>query len=135
MANDAAVKRPRSVWILTIGNGVLAAFLVAASLKAEDRGFTSGQAALYGVFGLAITIAAFSTWCGHRWGRIVLLALLTISLGEMVIWSAMVLNISEETGYHGALANQALTHAIGAIGWLALNWFLLFGKKTRMFFK
>lgn len=134
MANDAQAKRPLSVWVLVIVNWVFGAFLIAASFKAEDLGYAAGQAALSGLFGLAISLAALTTWYGYRWGRLVLLVLLTLFLGQIVVWSIMVINWSEETGYRGPIVDHAMMRAVGSVIWLALNWFVLFGKRARAFF-
>jgi hypothetical protein len=134
MANDARTKRPLSVWVLTILNGVLAAFMIAASFIAENFGYSGGQAALSAVFGLAISISAHATWYGYRWGRLALLLTLTIFLGQLIVWSVMVINWSEETGYRGPLSDSAMPRVVGSLIWLALNWILLFGKKSRAFF-
>ncbi len=134
MTSDAQAKRPLSVWGLAIVNWILGAFLVAVSFKAEDLGYAAGQAALSGVFGLAISLAALASWYGYRWGRLVLLLLLTIYLVQIIAWSVMVINWSEETGYRGPISEHAVMRGIGSVVWLALNWILLFGKRARAFF-
>lgn len=134
MANVARAKRPLSVWGLVILNWALAAFLIAVSFKAEDLGYSSGQAALSGLFGLAISLAAHLTWFGYRWGRLALVLLLTVFLGQIIVWSIMVINWSEETGYRGPIADHAIMRGVGSVIWLALNWIVLFDKRARAFF-
>ena len=132
MANDVRAKRPLTLWLLVILNWVFGAFLIAASFKAEDVGYSAGQAALSGLFGLAISVAAHLTWYGSRWGRLLLALLLTLFLGQMIVWSIMVINWSEETGYRGPITDHAWMRGIGSIIWLALNWI---GKRARAFFR
>ncbi len=49
MSNENVVfvrgKRPLSVWVLCIVNGLFAIVLIATSILAEDRGYSSGLAA------------------------------------------------------------------------------------------
>ena len=139
MSNDNIVtlpsrKRPLSISVLWIGNALLAAFLIAASLIAEYRGFTGGQAAIAGLFGLAISIAAHVMWYGNRWGRLALLLLLSIFLGLVVIHSVMMINWADETGYSGSLADWAVARLVLSIVWLSVNYWFLLRKRARMFF-
>lgn len=127
-------KRPLSVWVLTILNGVFAGFLIAVSLIAENHGYTAGQAAINGILGVAITISAHATWYGYRWGRIALLTLITLYLGQTIVWSVMVINWADDINYHGPIANWAVARAIGSVAWLVLNWMFLFNKRARAFF-
>ena len=127
-------KRPLSVWVLTVLNGLFAIVLIAVGFIAQSRGYSAGQAAFNGLFGLAISLAAHATWYGYRWGRLALLVLLTVFLGQLIVWSVMVINWSEDTGYRGPIVDQAMMRAFGSIIWLGANWLLLFGKRARMFF-
>jgi hypothetical protein len=133
MPNGARVKRPVSVWILIVLNWILGAFLIAAAFKAADLGYSAGQAAVSAVFGLGISLAAHLTWFGYRWGRLALLVLLTIFLGQIIVWSIMVINWSEQTGYRGPISDLAMMRAVGSVVWLAVNWIVLYGKRVRAF--
>jgi hypothetical protein len=138
MSNDNVVvvrgRRPLSVWLLTIGSGVLAAFMVAASIMAEDRGYTGGQAAIAGIAGVGLSIAAHATWFGSRWGRLALLVLLTLFLGLLVVQSAMVIAWANETGYRAKFVDAAFLRAGLSLVWLALNYIFLLGRRARVFF-
>jgi hypothetical protein len=127
-------QRPTSVWLLSISNGVLAAFLIASSLLAEDRGFSAGQAAFTGITGLGVSISAHATWYGYRYGRIVLLALLTLFLGLVFVHSAQTINWAVETQYRGSIFHWAVARAVLSIAWLFVNYWFLLGKRARMFF-
>jgi hypothetical protein len=127
-------ERPTSVWLLTISNGVLAAFLIASSLIAEDRGFTAGQAALSGIVGLGVSISAHATWYGYRYGRIVLLALLTFFLGLVIVHSGQTINWAVETQSRGSFFQWAVARALLSTAWLFVNYWFLLGKRARMFF-
>lgn len=132
--NNELPKRPRSVWVLTITNGLIAAFMIAASIIAERRGFSPGQAAFSGLIGLGVTIAAHATWYGYRTGRLVLLILLTAYLGLLVVQSFSYVAWAETYGYRPGV-NLAILRGLGSLAWLAANWLLLFGKKARVFFR
>ncbi len=127
-------ERPTSVWLLAISNGVLAAFLIATSLVAEDHGYSAGQAAFTGITGLGVSISAHATWYGYRYGRIVLLALLTIFLGLVFVHSAQTINWAVETQSRGSFFQWAVARAILSAVWLFVNYWFLLGKRARMFF-
>ena len=138
MSNDnvavARGKRPMSVWVLCIANGLLAVFLIATSLMAEDRGFTGVQAAIAGIAGVGISIAAHATWYGSRIGRRVLVVLLTAFLGLLAAQSVMVIVWAAETGYHARIVDAAWTRAALSLVWLCTNYVFLFDKKAKAFF-
>ena len=138
MSNDnvAAERgtRPMSVWVLCIANGLLAAFLIAASLVAEDHGFTGVQAAIAGICGIGISIAAHATWFGSRIGRRVLVVLLTVFLGLLAAQSVMEIVWAAEINYHARSVNTAWTRAALSLAWLCANYLLLFGHKAKAFF-
>ncbi|GAA0562630.1 hypothetical protein [Rhizomicrobium electricum] len=137
MANDNVMvrgRRPLSIWILSIGNGLLAVFMIATSILAEDRGYSGGQAAFVGVTGVLISLAAHTTWYGYRWGRLALLILLTLFLGLLIVQSAMVISWANEVGYRASSVDAAMMRAGLSLVWLALNYIFLFGKRARMFF-
>jgi hypothetical protein len=139
MSNDNIVtlpirKRPVSIWVLWIGNGLLAAFLIAASIVAEDRGYTGGGAAVSGLFGIAISIAAHAMWYGNRWGRIALLAILTVYLVMLVFQSLAIIGHAGEPGYGGQIAERAPLRLILSIVWLSVNYWFLLRKRARVFF-
>jgi hypothetical protein len=127
-------RRPLSVWVLSISNGLLAVFMIATSIVAEDRGYTSGQAAFVGVTGVLISIAAHTTWYGYRWGRLALLVLLTLFLGLLVVQSAMVVAWANEIGLRTPLVDVAIVRAGLSLVWLALNYIFLLGRQARVFF-
>lgn len=138
MSNDTIVtvrtQRPLSVWVLCILNGLLAAFLIATSLVAENRGYSSGQAAFVGIAGLLISIAAHATWYGYRWGRLALLALLTIALAPTIAHEAAVISNGADVDYYDGPVREAIVRAALLLVWLALNFIFLFRKRARMFF-
>ena len=138
MSNDTIVtvraKRPLSVWVLCIINGLLAAFLIASSFIAEDRGYSSGQAAFVGIAGLVISIAAHATWYGYRWGRLALLALLTVVLGLLIVQSVMYIDWADDAGFLGRTVTIAWLRAALSLAWLLANYIFLLRKPARMFF-
>lgn len=127
-------RRPLSVWVLCLANGLIAIFLIATAILAEMRGYTSAQAAYYGFSGIALSIAAHTTWFGYRWGRILLLVLLTVFLSLMIAYSLWVIAWALENHVAGRLVTHALLRAGLSLAWLALNYNLLFGRRARMFF-
>jgi len=127
-------KRPVAIWSLALANGVLAAFLIGASLVAEEHGYQPWQAAISGLCGIGITLSAHATWYGYRLGRTGLLALLTLFLGLMVVQSAAVLVWALQTGYQGPLAAAAFTRLLLSLIWLLVNYGFLLGKRMRSFF-
>jgi hypothetical protein len=127
-------KRPRSVWVLAVANGLLAVFMIASSLMAEDRGFTSSQAAFNGIVGLAISISAHATWFGYRYGRNLLLALITVYLGLLCIQSVQTVAWAIDMGYGGSLLSWAVARTLLSILWLAVNYWFLLGKQARAFY-
>ncbi len=132
VVHSSSRKRPLSIWVLWIGNGILAAFLIAASFVAEDRGFTVWQAAISGVCGLAISISAHAMWYGNRKGRLALLVFLTLFLGLLIVQSLIMIQRSDSMG---SSANPAdvLRFAL-SIAWLFANYWFLLRKRARMFF-
>ena len=138
MSNDTIVtmraKRPLSVWVLCIVNWLLAAFLIASGIIAESRGYSGGQALFVGIAGLAVSVAAHATWYGSRWGRLVLLALLTLVLGLLIVQSVMYIDWAGDVGYSGRGGNAASVRAALSLAWLLANYIVLFRKPARMFF-
>ena len=127
-------KRPRSVWVLAVANGLLAIFMIASSLMAESRGFTSSQAAFNGIVGLAISICAHATWFGYRYGRNLLLALITAYLGLLCIQSVQTIAWAIDTGYGGSILSWAVARAVLSFLWLVVNYWFLLGKRARAFY-
>lgn len=127
-------KRPLSVWVLCLGNGLLAVFLIASSLIAEDRGYAPWQAAISGICGLGVTLSAHACWFGNRWARNILLVLITVFLGLIVLQSAMTLLWALEAGYQGPIAGAALTRFCLSLLWLIVNYGFLHSKRARVFF-
>lgn len=125
-------KRPLSVWILWIGNGLLAVFLVAASLIAEDRGFKGWQAAISGIAGLVISIAAHAMWYGNRRGRNILLGALTVFLGLIIVQSLMMVQRADAVGY-GADRADMFRIVLSSV-WIFVNYWFLLNKRARVFF-
>jgi len=127
-------KRPLSVWVLCLGNGVLAVFLIATSLIAEDRGFSSWQAAISGICGLGISLSAHASWFGNRRARNILLGLVTLFLGLIVAQSAMLLLWALDVSYQGAIVGAAFTRLCLSLFWLVANYVFLLSKRARVFF-
>jgi len=127
-------KRPLSVWVLCLGNGVLAVFLIATSLVAEDRGFASWQAAISGICGLGVTLSAHATWFGNRLARTVLLAFITVFLGLVVLQSALTIIWAVDVGYQGPILSAAFTRLCLSLLWLVVNYVFLLSKRARVFF-
>jgi hypothetical protein len=138
MSNDTIVtvraKRPLSIWVLCIINGLLAAFLIASCIIAESRGYSGWQAAFVGIAGLLISIAAHATWYGFRWGRSALLTLLTVVLGLLIVQSVMYIDWAADAGFLGRAVTAAWFRTGLSLAWLALNFIFLFRKRARMFF-
>lgn len=138
MSNDNVVivrgRRPLSVWVLCILNGVLAAFLIASSIVAEDRGYSGGQAAIAGIAGVLISIAAHTTWFGYRWGRLALVLLLTLFLGLLFVQSVMLIAWANEHGYRADFVDAAFVRAGLSLAWLVVNYIFLFGRRARKFY-
>lgn len=128
-------KRPMPVSFLCLGNGVLAIFLIAASLMAENRGYAPWQAAISGLSGLGISLSAHGCWFGYRLARNALLALLTLFLGLVVLQSLLTLIWAMNTGYQGALTAASFTRFFLSLAWLVVNYAVLLGKQGRTFFK
>jgi len=127
-------KRPLSVWVLCLGNGVLAVFLIASSLIAEERGYTPWQAAISGICGLGLTLSAHAAWFGNRLGRNLLLAIITLFLGLLLMQSLLTLLWAWQNGYQGPIAGAALTRFCLSLLWLVVNYGFLLSKRARVFF-
>ncbi len=127
-------KRPLAVWVLCFGNGLLAAFLIASSLIAEDRGYAPWQAAISGLCGLGLTLSAHAAWFGYRLGRNGLLAIVTVFLGLVVLQSAMTLLWAWDNGYQGPLAGAAFTRFCLSLLWLIVNYGFFLNSRARVFF-
>lgn len=127
-------KRPKPVSLLCLGNGVLAIFLIAASLMAQNRGYAPWQAAISGLSGLGISLSAHGTWFGYRLARNALLVLLTFFLGLVVLQSLLTLIWAMDTGYQGPLTAAAFTRFLLSLGWLVVNYAVLLSKQARIFF-
>jgi hypothetical protein len=127
-------KRPLSVWVLCLGNGLLAVFLITSSLIAEERGYAPWQAAISGICGLGLTLSAHAAWFGNRLGRNLLLAIITLFLGLLVVQSAMTLFWAWNNGYQGPIAGTALTRICLSLLWLVVNYAFLLSKRARVFF-
>ena len=127
-------KRPLSEWVLCLGNGLLAVFLIATSLIAEDRGFSSWQAAISGICGLGISLSAHATWFGNRRARNILLELVTLFLGLIAAQSAMLLLWALDVSYQGAIVGAAFTRLCLSLLWLVVNYVFLLSKRARVFF-
>ncbi len=129
-----SLKRPLSIWILAIANGLLAIFLIASSLTAAHVGYTTGQAVFSGIVGLGISIAAHMTWFGKRYGRNLLLALLTVFLGLLLAQSVRTIAWAIDVNYAGAYLSHAIAWAVFSVLWLAVNYWLLFGRSAKAFY-
>lgn len=127
-------KRPLSIWVLSIANGLLAIFLIGTSLNAAAAGYTTGQAVFSGLVGLGISISAHMTWFGKRYGRNLLLALLTIFLGLLFVQSIRTIAWGIDVGYDGPYVSRAVSWAVFSLLWLAVNYWLLLRRRTRAFY-
>jgi hypothetical protein len=127
-------KRPLSIWFLSIANGLLAILMIAKSFTATDIGFTTGQAVFIGVVGLGLSISAHMTWFGKRYGRNLLLALLTLFLGLLLAQSVRTIAWAVDVNYQGAILSYAISWAVFSVVWLAVNYWLLFGRRARDFY-
>jgi len=133
VASIPSSKRPLSIWVLSIANGLLAIFLIATSLNAADAGYTMGQAVFSGIIGLGISITAHMTWFGKRYGRNLLLAFLTIFLGLLFVQSIRTIAWGIDVGYDGPYVSRAVSWAVFSFLWLAVNYWLLFRRRVRDF--
>lgn len=127
-------KRPVSIWVLCIVNALLAAWLVAAAIRSEQFGFSSGQAAIEGFAGIFIAIATHATWFGNRKGRLALLILLTGFLGLLIVQSLRVIQWSVQTGYYAPFVGMAVLYTGLSLTWLCANYLLLNSKQAKAFF-
>lgn len=139
MANDNLVldraKRPLSVWLICLGNGLMAIILIATGFLAEARGYSSALAAVYGFTGLAMSVAAHATWYGNRFGRLALLVLVTLYFGNLVGYSVWAIaQAPDEPLFYDDVVTGALLRIGLSLVWLALNYILLFQQRARMFF-
>jgi hypothetical protein len=137
MANDNVAPsrgpRPLSIWFLCICNGLIAIVMIATGFLAGTRGYSQTLAALYGLTGLAISIAAHATWYGSRIGRSVLLVLLTVYLGNLIGYSGWTMATSEAY-FDDEIVTTGLLRIGLSLVWLSLNYIFLFGKRARVFF-
>jgi len=134
MPVNFTARRPLSIWILCLLNGLLAIVLVAVAVLARSRGYSGIQAIAAVVAGVGISIGAHATWYGARWGRLLLLVLLAGFLGLVIAHSVMVIAWARDTGYHGEYVTYAWIRGGASLAWLALNAIVLFGRRARMFF-
>lgn len=137
MANDNVAPsrgpRPLSIWLLCIGNGLIAIVLIATSFLAEARGYSRALAAFYGFTGLAMSVAAHATWYGSRIGRWVLVALVTLYFGNLIGYSGWVMATSDAY-FDDEIVTSGLLRIGLSLVWLSLNYIVLFGKRARVFF-
>jgi hypothetical protein len=134
MADDKIVmlraKRPLSVWIVCLANGILAVFVIGSTIKLRGHGYPGGMIANGMLSAIAITLAAHATWYGYRYGRLALLGILTWYLGLVVVQSVMTIA--------GAAPVTSVTADWLRIGisliWLGANAAVLYSPKARAFF-
>ncbi len=134
MEKPAARKRPLSIWLLSLGNGLLAAFLIATSLLAVGRGFTVSQAVFSGVVGLGVSISAHAAWYGYRYGRAVLLALITLFLGLIAVQDFRILMWALDVGYHGIEVDWSIARIVLSLVWILVNYWFFLNKRARAFY-
>lgn len=127
-------KRPLSIWVLTVANGLLAIVLIATSIVAANAGFSKGQVLLPGVIGVGISIAAHLTWFGKRYGRNLLLGLLTLILGLMLIDSVRAIGWALEANYTGTYLTHAVIRGVFCLLWLIINYWVLYVRRARAYF-
>lgn len=138
-------KRPFSVWLITGGNTLLAVFVLASSFKGSDWSIPAPQVALWVVLGLALWISTASTWLGSRWGRVIMLALITLYMGAILVGAigqisheVTVQSSLTEQGRHYSTSSAYMIRLVGraaySLAWLVANYWLLFGKRARAFF-
>jgi hypothetical protein len=127
-------KRPLSIWVLAIANGLLAIVLIGASLTASHFGYTTGQAVFMGIVGLGVSVSAHMTWFGKRYGRNLLIGLLTVFLGLLLVQSIRTIAWAIDVDYEGVLLSQSVAWAVFSVLWLAVNYWLLFGRRARAFY-
>ena len=130
----AGRKRPLSVWILTIANGVLAMCMIGASIMSEDKGYMAWQAAIAGIAGLGVSLSAHATWFGNRKGRAALLGLITLFLGLLILQNLVTLAWALDRDYRESYVPGALARVLSSAAWLVLNYWLLLGRRARAFF-
>lgn len=127
--------RPLWVWVLCLGNGLFAAFLIGASLIAEDRGYAPWSAMISGLCGFGLSLSAHAAWFGYKLGRDILLGLLSLFLGLIIFQSVQTLLWAAETGTEGPLPRWAFTRLCLSLLWLAINYYGLLGSRMRTFFR
>jgi hypothetical protein len=128
-------RRPLAVWLLCLGNALIAIILIATAFLAERRGYSAGLAALYGFTGLAMSIAAHATWYGNRWGRRILLTLITVYFGNVIgYWAWAIVQDAADGLFHDRLVTAALLRIGLSLVWIGLNYIFLFSNRARVFF-
>ena len=141
----ARPKRPFSVWLIAAGNTALAIFLLASSFKAGDWNIPAQQIAFWAVLGLALWISTVSTWLGSRWGRVVMLALVTLFMGAvlvqavgLIMFEAKIQSDTVAGGWHYSVSDAYMMRLVGraaySLAWLIANYWLLFSKRARAFY-
>lgn len=133
-AAPAPARRPLSIWILTIFNILFAVILMAAAFKGPAWGLPEGQAIFWGILGLGISLAAQLAWAGSRWGRNILLALLTLYLGLLLVQNLRDIAWAVDWSSDDAYIRREVLRAAFAVLWLAANYWLLLGKRARRFY-
>lgn len=134
----ARVKRPLGVWAMTVIDAVFAGiFLIAACFRALNYhlDYPGPTIAAWGVIGLAVCVTAQMAWFGSRYGRTVLLALMTVYLGFALFQNANYLlwAMREEIDNTGFLRQQIM-EGVRSLVWLAANFWFLTGRRTRGFY-
>ena len=130
----ARPKRPLSVWLAAAINTALAIILLATSFKGGDWAVPAPQIAFWAVLGLAIWISTLSAWWGSRWGRNVMLVLVTFYLGSVLVAAVPLIG---EASYR--LDNDAIMLRLSArvaisLAFLVANYWLVFSKRARSWF-
>jgi len=129
-----ARKRPLSVWLLALLNGLLAILLIATYFKGDDWGIPAGQSTFWGLLGLGISLAAHTMWFGSRIGRNLLLALITVYFALLLAQNLR--DIAWASDYNGS-ENYILiegARALFGLVWLFVNYWYLLGGRARSFF-
>lgn len=136
-ATGVAIRRPLSVWIITLWNIVFAGgvpLVVTLSVLTLDVQQVGARPPLPEAFfslGMALTLIVVSAgaWLGREWGRRGMLALVVVHYG----WYAyrnLLLGLA-----YGAAGQIFWARMLWALLWLGLNFFYLGRPEARAFFE
>jgi len=126
--------RPLFIWIVTAVNIIFAVILLATSFKGRQWGIPAAQIAFWALLGLGICVSTLLTWFGSRYGRNAMLALITIYLGLVLLQSVQGITWAANSTHGDGYMIRVVGRAVFAVLWLIANYWLLLGRRARIFF-